>query len=197
MKVRDFGDKDYISFMKDDLKEFYFKTVKNNKDFDYSIKDTQVRFSDILQKLINPIDFWKNAAIITCFTEDSYNLASTKIGDIMSDFNQQLGVITQRIVKNMNTRTMVYIIYQKSNDIAAGRNWDDILSRNGRSLFNDNERTKENWEMLLKTKRLYFIVLTEGYVKAGKLVGKVFDKMKSIANKNQGKFGNVGIGKFN
>jgi len=194
-----FGEKDYIGFMKDDLKEFYVNEIAAN--YNVFLSPTDIKLYDVYKETIQPEEYWKNAAVIYANTSEAYKVVQSKINETLNQW-QNIKMKSNRIIKNMNTNTQMYLLLDTNKyDF---KNITDVHKRNSKSaLFNYNTNNeymniRKDTELVKSFKRYYFIVLTEGYFKKGELLSKLGNKIKNKFLSNGGKtLGSVGIGRYN
>ena len=111
-------------------------------------------------KNIQPTFYLRNACMINCRTQKATNLVISTIDKLRIERND-VNVRKEVLATGFNTTNIVYLIYvdDETNDL----------------IYN-----KEEDMLLKKIKNVYFIIVTEGFVRKGELLKKAFNKSKDL-----------------
>ena len=123
--------------------------------------------------------FWQNAAVINCVTSDAYNNIIRAVGDIGRD---ELNIQQKLISTGLETNTLVYTLTPNDSKV----NLTEIKDRKGEKLFKEGELSIHDKRILMNVKRKYFIIVTEGLIKKGKLLSKIGNTISKLSNKTSG-----------
>ncbi len=173
LKISKFGEK-RIDFLTKELKEFYCDLTKNEGEVlrGYKMID--------LYRVIPANDFWKNAIVYNCYTQETYQLVLSYIqrqyrkGEVEMSMNP--------VATDLKARSTIFSVKPTTDNPN-----EKIIDRVNKQKF-DNISSKDK-EIIKKIKRYYFIVVTEGLLQKGAILSKMVDKIKnglSSANANVG-----------
>lgn len=201
-QFKQFGKVSPIPYIASTPKSMYVDFVKNN-----NVKTkTGVDIWRILKEI--PIkEFWKNVAVVYCTTEGSYSLVTSLINNIQNN-RDEIECFGKQIPTGFNTRTMVFTVVDRKSyenndltDIRQRQTFDD-MKKIGKKRENDIDNEKksriytktgeaystgemyqgegETLRLLNELKRQYFIIVTEGMFKKGKLLKNIGNKFKKF-----------------
>ena len=175
-KIYNFGEK-RMNIFDSEIKKNYIDITKN----DGFLYKNDIRVFDVYRGIPEE-KFWNNVTVIHCFSEKSFDVIGSTIGQM--NRRNELIINSSILTTGLNTRSRLYII-TPLNDKGKMEN------RNGQPLFSDKDEITNNDIKLINTiKRRYFILVTEGYFKVGGTLNKVYNKIKkSVSNNNKSLFG--------
>ena len=195
-----FGKREPLSYIANTPKNTYVDDLKNN----------HVKTSDGIEvwriaKEIPSKEFWKNTAVISCVTKDSYSLVTSIISNLQSRMDE-IECYGKPLPIGLKARTIIYKIRDKKSyvnnnleDIRMRQNYSD-MKKIGKNRKNDIESEKNNklypekgetyrsdeetLSLFNKIRREYFIIVTEGIIQKGDFLKNIVDKTKQFLPKN-------------
>lgn len=178
-----FGKK-ILGFMVDELKEDYVDVVANT-----GKSISGVKFLKIIKKIESKL-FWKNAIVYNCFSEKAFDRINTAVRNVTTERDDIWKSSMKQIMTSLETRTYLYRIeYKDDNKRLSDNNENikDVLEKigkfniNGRAIIGKkidaNTLKKYDKKILIEMPKIYYIIVSEGLIKKGKLLNKVKDKL--------------------
>lgn len=164
LKFYNFGTKK-LPFLNDRIKTLYIDLTKNEGEIYRDIK-----LHDVYRSI--PVDeFWKNACVFHCWTHEAFGIVLSAMSEM--GVRDDMRVYRNIITTGLPASTQIFSLSPTVNN-DDGR----YESRNGSQLFVD--KTINDKKIIDKINRKYFIVVTEGIIRKGKLINNIYQGAKNL-----------------
>lgn len=174
IKFNDWGSKT-LTYLMRDIREIFIDTIKSNRKFG---KINGVDIWEIM-KTIDLNEFWKNVAVIDCYSSESYKASIAQINQVSSLRGSDINIYSRYIPKSYNAQTTAFIIIktpETSNPYGLRSLDKEKDNEESKKISNNLEKTFEN----KYPPKIYIILVTEGLFKkwdAIKNIGNAFSNM--------------------